>query len=275
MKDWKTILAKSPPSNFWYSAHDCMIHAHHWNYTDDFTLILIHGAIANNIWWQHIASQMNRGQVYAVDLSGHGQSEWDTPYTLAKHAEEIEVLIDSYSKGPVYIVGHSYGGAVAALAAAHRQVSHAVMLDTPLYIALDHKAPSARAYRKYVYKTKEEAVSRFKPIPNQPILDEALLEHVALSSLKVDEGGYVWQFDPSFHKRDVSLADQALIKPMLPSMSYWYGEYSPFATEATLSRVRDMGMQCASISNAYHAVMLDNPDEVIALINNILPSLDR
>ena len=268
--DWKNILLNNMPKNLWYQAHDCMLHAHHWDHSNDFTIIFIHGAIANNIWWQHIAAQIHKGQIFSVDLSGHGLSDWDSPYTLSKHAQEIETLIDEYAKGPVYIFGHSYGGAVAALAAAHRQVEKAVMVDTPLHIALDHKTPSPKSYRKYVYNSRDDAVSRFKPIPNQPILDEELLQLVANASIKQEGVGFVWQFDPAFHKRDVSLEDQALMKPMLPDMDYWYGEYSPFATESTLNRAKDYGLNIDKIEQAYHAVMLDNPQQLLEKILNIL-----
>jgi len=268
--DWKDILLNNTPTNLWYQAHDCMLHAHYWDHSDEFTLLFIHGAIANNIWWQHIAAQIKKGQIFSVDLSGHGLSDWDSPYTLSKHAHEIETLIDAYAKGPVYIIGHSYGGAVAALAAAHRQVEKAVMVDTPLHIALDQKAPSLKSYRKYVYGTRDEAISRFKPIPNQPILDQALLHIVANASIKEEGSGFTWQFDPAFHKRDVSLEDQDLIKPMLSDMSYWYGEYSPFATESTLNRAKAFGLSLDRIEKSYHAVMLDNPKQLLEKILNIL-----
>lgn len=268
--DWKATLAKNPPKQLWYEAHGTMVHAHHWQNTDDFTVIFIHGAIANNMWWQHIACQLDRGLVLSVDLTGHGLSDWDAPYTLTKHAKEIDLLIDLYAKGPVYIVGHSYGGAVAALAAAHKDVEHAVLVDTPLNIALEHKVPSIKSYQKYVYSNKVEAISRFKPIPNQPVTDQELLEFIACKSLKKVENGYVWQFDPTFHKRDISVEDQALIKPMLANMSYWYGEHSPFATEMLLNKAKELGLALEMIPNAYHAVMLDNPAEILRLVKSML-----
>jgi pimeloyl-ACP methyl ester carboxylesterase len=267
---WKKIIEDRLPQHLWFGAHGCALHAHQWVNSPSYTLVLVHGAIANNVWWQHIACQLTEGQILSIDLSGHGLSSWDTSYTLTKHAQEVEVLIEEFASGPVYIIGHSYGGAVAALVAANCDIKHSVMLDTPLYIALDHNDPSPKSYHKYLYQSTEEAISRFKPIPNQPVVDEELLKIVAESSLKKIDEGYVWQFDPSFHKRDISEEDQELIKPMLHNMSYWYGEFSPFATDKTLRRAKSMGLTLTMVPNAYHAVTLDNPSALLHMIEGMV-----
>ena len=111
---WREMIAGNLPQSTWLEVHGCSIHAHRWYHGQGVTLVFIHGAIANNVWWQHIAAQVKQGQVLSIDLSGHGLSAWDEPYNLSKHASEVEAYIQQYAKGEVVIVGHSYGGARCA-----------------------------------------------------------------------------------------------------------------------------------------------------------------
>jgi pimeloyl-ACP methyl ester carboxylesterase len=267
---WREIISDNLPQSTWLEVHGCSVHAHRWYHDGAVTLVLIHGAIANNVWWQHIAAQIKHGQVLSIDLSGHGLSAWDEPYNLSKHASEVEAYIQQYAKGEVVIIGHSYGGAVGALVASRLAAKHCVMLDTPLSIATDHRESSNKTYRKNVYATLEEAVSRFRPVPAQPIEEKELFEYIAEHSIQETDGGYVWQFDPSFHKRDISDEEQRQIKPILDQVQYWYGELSPFAAEPLLARAKNLGMHLEKIPNAYHAVMVDNPSYLLHKIETLL-----
>lgn len=74
-----------------------------------------------------------RFRVLAADLYGHGKSpSWpaERPFTLADEAAPLEALLPEGS--PVYLVGHSYGAAVALrIAAANRTRVRAMILYEP------------------------------------------------------------------------------------------------------------------------------------------------
>lgn len=261
--NWQQLFEQAQPKHIWMEISDYVVHAHQWHRSDDFTLVFIHGAMANNTWWQHIASQFQTGNILSIDLSGHGLSEWCTPYTLEKHAKEVVSLIEAYGTGPIYIAGHSYGGAVAMLAKTFIPVEHVVMCDTPLYLVLEQNEQSTKSYIKNQYKTLEETIARFKPIPNQPIENFELFKLIAAQSIKKIETGYTWQFDPMFHRRIVTQGDQENIQNNSSGMSYWYGEYSPFATDQTLQKAKQFNMTLKMIPGAYHAVTVDAPDFIL------------
>ena len=271
---WEEEVLDKLPVNIWYEANGVMLHAHHWSHDNQATIIFIHGAIANNVWWQHIACQLTTGQVFSVDLSGHGLSQWAPSYNLTQHAKEIIALLEAYRSGPVYLIGHSYGGAVAALVASMIQGVTSVMVDTPLSITQERKDPEPRAYQKPVYPTVDEAIKRFRPIPRQPIQHPKILDFIARNSVRESDGGYCWQFDPAFNKRHITEAEQALIQPMLVGMPYWYVELSPFATPELLDKALALGLQPIEVPNAYHAVMIDNPGHIMHLIDELLIESD-
>lgn len=67
----------------------------------------------------------------APDLLGHGRSSWDAPWTIDANITALGALIDTEGGGPVTVVGHSFGGAIALNLAAARPdlVSGLVLLD--------------------------------------------------------------------------------------------------------------------------------------------------
>src|SRR6185437_15511916 len=65
------------------------------------------------------------------DLIGHGRSSWVAPWSIDANVGALAGLLDAEADGPVVVVGHSFGGAVALNLAAARPdlVSALVLLD--------------------------------------------------------------------------------------------------------------------------------------------------
>lgn len=81
-------------------------------------LVLLHGMGANASVWEPLLSIAERswgGRWLAPDLRGHGRSVREGPYGIGAHAADVAALIEAEAPGPVTLVGHSFGGAVAAL----------------------------------------------------------------------------------------------------------------------------------------------------------------
>lgn len=85
------------------------------------TVVLLHGTASSSAIWQPMRAALSaERQTVAVDLRGHGASPgWragERP-TLAAEAAAV-AAIAVRGGGPVHLVGHSYGGAVALRLAA-------------------------------------------------------------------------------------------------------------------------------------------------------------
>ena len=74
------------------------------------TIVLVHGAFADATGWQHVIRILERDGYTVVAVQNSLAS-------LAGDVETTKRLIDA-QKGPVVVVGHSYGGAVITGAAA-------------------------------------------------------------------------------------------------------------------------------------------------------------
>jgi pimeloyl-ACP methyl ester carboxylesterase len=83
-------------------------------------LVLLHGMGANAGVWERVLPLVERswpGRWLAPDLRGHGRSVREGPYGIGAHAADVAALIEGEAAGAVTLVGHSFGGAVAALVA--------------------------------------------------------------------------------------------------------------------------------------------------------------
>ncbi len=103
------------------------------------TLILLPGML--NLWndYQRVLPALAaRFHVVAMDLRGHGGSEWaaDGRYRVVDYSDDVIALIESEHRSPVAISGNSLGGLIALDVAARRpELVRAIAIeDAPLLI---------------------------------------------------------------------------------------------------------------------------------------------
>jgi pimeloyl-ACP methyl ester carboxylesterase len=121
--------------------------------------------VSGNLQWRSLTEALKeRYRVLAVNLFGYGDT---TPWpenavqTLADHADLVLALC-SNSRGPVFIVGHSFGGSVAlkaALRLGHKVAGLVLLEPNPFYLLSQHKRHAA-------YEEIKAFWSCMRPIPN-------------------------------------------------------------------------------------------------------------
>ncbi len=99
------------------------------------TVVLLHSSAASSRQWSALLEQLGpRYDVRAVDFHGHGtRPAWNgtQPLTLADEAALVEPILRE--AGPVHLVGHSYGGAVALkVAELHPQSVRSLVVYEPV-----------------------------------------------------------------------------------------------------------------------------------------------
>lgn len=81
-------------------------------------LILLHGMGGNGAAWRRFLPFVEKewgGRWFVPDLRGHGRSVQGGPYGIAAHAADIAALMEEIAAPNVTILGHSYGGVIAAM----------------------------------------------------------------------------------------------------------------------------------------------------------------
>jgi len=81
--------------------------------------------------WDVVASALVPTRtVHAVNLRGHGLSDWPGTYSIQLFANDVTALLPRLTDRPVDLVAHSLGGLVAcAVAAARPELVHRLVLE--------------------------------------------------------------------------------------------------------------------------------------------------
>ncbi|MCO4745787.1 MAG: alpha/beta fold hydrolase [Proteobacteria bacterium] len=111
-------------------------------------IVFVHGwAVTGGLWNPVFERWAGAETLLAPDLQGTGwSSKPTTGYTLAQHASDVAELIASGS-GPVTLVGHSMGGAIAQLVAVeHPELVERLILVSPVPASGVPLAEEDRAY---------------------------------------------------------------------------------------------------------------------------------
>ena len=122
----------------------CQIHGIAAHYTETGrgdTVVLLHAGGTSSAHWRKVVPRLqNRFHLVAPDLIGFGETEaWrrKREMTHDDQADLVQGIVDRAVNGPVHLVGHSYGGAVAVRLALRRpaMVKSMVLIEpvlTPL-----------------------------------------------------------------------------------------------------------------------------------------------
>jgi pimeloyl-ACP methyl ester carboxylesterase len=244
-------------------------------------IILVHGGAAHARWWDHIAPLLARARrVVAIDLSGHGDSGRRDKYTLDGWADEVMAVAAAAGfAGPPIVVGHSMGGFVALRAAGlyGAELAGIVIIDSPVQ-DITPEQQAARDERAFgplrVYPTREAAIDRFRPIPDQPTLPY-VRAHVAATSIHPVEGGWSWKFDPAVFGR--SAATPQLLRHLDCRVALFHAEHGIVPPQTTELMYDKLGRRAPviEIPAAGHHVMLDQPIALVTGIRTLLSDWDH
>jgi pimeloyl-ACP methyl ester carboxylesterase len=247
----------------------------------DSGIVLVHGGAAHARWWDHIAPLLARGRrVVALDLSGHGDSGRREAYNLDSWAHEVLAVASAAGiTGPPIVIGHSMGGFVALRVAGlyGTQIEGVVVIDSPVRdITPEERA--ARDQRAFgplrVYPTRQAAIARFRPIPDQSALPY-IKAHIAAASIRPADGGWSWKFDPRiFGRTQLTPTLLTRLDCRVALFRAEHGIVSPQISELMYDRLGRRA-PLIEIPAAGHHVMLDHPIALVTGIRTLLSDWDH
>lgn len=278
---WFSAALAAAPQERTATVEGTVIAYRAWGDPADRSIVLVHGGAAHARWWDHIGPLLANGwRVIALDLSGHGDSGRRDSYSLDTWAREVlAVVTDAGTAASSVVIGHSMGGMVTLRLAslAGSRIAGAVAIDSPIR----DMAPEDRAARQHrafgplrVYPTREAAMARFRPIPDQPVL-AYIAEHVAATSVRPAEGGWTWKFDPRVFARD-HLTPELLTRLdcRVALFRAEHGLVTPQQGEVLYDRLGRVA-PVIEIPAAGHHIMLDQPIALAAALRTLLSDWDH
>ncbi len=146
-------------------------------------IVFLHGLGSSTRSWGKLAELLPSDlNIYLVDLLGHGES--DAPhikYTIKNQSLALDDFVKSENIHDIYLVGHSYGGWVAAYYASINQIGGLILEDTAgLKIAFDQVVAAKRQeeYKNALFKTVMETEGNkdyvIKSILDSEFVDEEI-----------------------------------------------------------------------------------------------------
>jgi len=250
-------------------------------------LVLVHGGRDHARAWDGIAQALRHDyHVVALDLRGHGDSDWSVGgnYGLPDNALDVVRVIEEVG-APARVVAHSYGGSVSLLAAGTYPEHFSALVAIEGTHSLNppgEMGPSwVRAWgdrlRKFqdqeprVYPDLAAAAERVQEA--NPRLPADFVPHLAEFAARPVEGGYVWKYDLWVNGR----TSMEVRKEELPR--FWAAVECPvlllFARDGRISQRTDaeqffQDARTVFIDDAGHWAHHDQPEAVLAAVRPFL-----
>jgi pimeloyl-ACP methyl ester carboxylesterase len=242
-------------------------------------IVLVHGGAAHSRWWDHIGPLLTVDRrVIAIDLSGHGDSGRRESYSFDGWAREIlAVAADAGLDAPT-VIGHSMGGVVTLRLAAlfGSRIEGAVVIDSPVRNPApeQHAAQDRRVFGELrVYPSREAAIARFRPVPDQPVLGY-IADHVAATSVRQVDGGWTWKWDPRVFVLEPPRAPLTRLACRVALFRAEHGIMSAEMSEIMYDRLGRVA-PLIEIPAAGHHIMLDQPIALAAALRTLLSDWDH
>lgn len=201
----------SEPESRYYYSQRLRLHYAVWGDGGKPPLVLIHGGRDHCRNWDPVALALHdRYTIYAPDLRGHGDSAWALGgmYSLPEFVLDTATLVAALGDGPLTIIGHSLGGAVALQYAGTfpDRVLKVVAIEglgppafehQPAHVRMrhwiDHMHEMERRHPKR-YASVEDATRRM--MEANPHLTPEMAHHLTLhGTRRNDDGTLSWKFD--------------------------------------------------------------------------------
>ena len=288
------MTTQDEPTSHYFTSQGVKLHYLDWGNPDAPTLLLIHGTRDHARSWDWTARALrDRWHVVALDLRGHGDSEWspDGAYLLPYHLLDLTELMELLGPAPVTMVVHSYGGSVASRYAGiyPDRVRKIVFVDSlgPGPDTLENWAREGAVARSRNWLTQrrdagamqkrklasiEDGAARMRK--TNPKLTQEQAHHLARHGLRQFEDGYVWKFDPRvsmFAPEDFIVPGQAYWSQITAPALLLYGAKSWTTDPAQDGRAAFFNdHRCVTFDDAGHWIHHDALDEFLALLNEFL-----
>jgi pimeloyl-ACP methyl ester carboxylesterase len=214
------------------------------------SVIALHCSLSSGHQWSRLAEELGcKHQVITPDISGYGNNEvgrFLLPTTLA---EEVDLLSDRLGEaiGPIHLIGHSYGGALAFKIATDSSFASRVrsltLIEPVLPTILVESESDRRLYEQFVCLAQAVCKDLWKGSSSEAIEKFLLfwqgsgpteqLSSKALARMIEQAEKLAYEFWAILGERNVSVAAAAILVPTLLVS----GGLSPYFTQRVVGRL--------------------------------------
>jgi pimeloyl-ACP methyl ester carboxylesterase len=239
-------------------------------------VVALHCSLGSGRQWTKLATELGPGtQLIAPDLIGYGRNACllDLPMTLAQEVQALSAHLHQ-TKGPIHLVGHSYGGAIAFKIATtpeyEPRIRSLTLIEPVLPTLLLESAADRRLHDQFAELSRDvsrdlwegsvlEAIDKFSEFwcgsgPREELSPSArirMIEHA--ERLPFD-------FMAAFAEENVTMAAASLPVPTL----LFSGGQSPNLTQRIVRRLAAImdGVEVRHLPEAGHMLAMTHAAEI-------------
>lgn len=264
---WSTLVARYLPG-------EPRLFAREYKSGREELCIFVHGfGDSHCIWIDFLPQVIPHFDLIALDLRGHGDSDWDdaADYSIAAYTADVARIIEHNADRSIILVGHSIGAEIVIRnALRYRPIIKAV-------VAVDSGPEADPEVLRYIrqevdaenksYASVDDFATQW--IDRRPLATSSLLTAIAPDILRPrPDGTFVLKRDPALTRSGVLERERSFAaEPWCRLHELW----CPFllvrggasavlrqrVAEQTVGQLRQGELQV--VPGAGHAVMLDNP----------------
>jgi pimeloyl-ACP methyl ester carboxylesterase len=247
-------------------------------------VVLLHGGSAHARWWDFVVPHLGSGfHTYALDLRGHGDSDWEPAgaYRIADYAADVARVVADLGLEQPALIGHSLGSFVAL----RHAVDHPRSLSA--LVVVDGRASLGPVSSRYLrllgmlspatYDTLEAAVASFQPLPTDTVATPAVLAHVARHGMRLEHGRWTTKFDRASLGAHEAFDVRDRLRELEFPVLFVRGEHSTVVSRATVAKLAAACRrgQSTEVPGAFHHLTIDRPDLLAVRIRAFLEDVAR
>ncbi|MGY1550504.1 alpha/beta fold hydrolase [Microbacterium sp. A588] len=239
-------------------------------------IVLVHGGAAHGGWWHETAAVLADGfHVIVPDLSGHGDSEHSTSYGFENWAREVLACAQLVTGGgAAVLVGHSLGGLICLRAAARDpRIRSVVVVESEIRPFSDEElAPWLRNVNApaRAWPNSDDLLARFSLFDQVLAVDQSIVETIARQAMANGPRGWSWKVD----RRTFGAArlEPHEVQALSVPVAIIRGEFGRMSSDIADDVANRVGgdVRIEVVSDAGHHVMLDQPEQMEALLRSHL-----
>ena len=267
------------PVDRFVSVNGLRIHYLDWGAADQPPLIMLHGIGRVAHTFDHIAAHFNKTHhVMAVDMRGHGDSDWDPQgaYLVEDYVKDVEGLAAQLQLRNIVIWGNSTGGRVAQVfAGLHPDLVAAVISEDvgperPREIAqgLTSRIPQED---EQGWASEDELLAQLRA-GNSRTSEEILRAYAHFGSKRRADGRVIWKRDPKIGNGFVPTELWRFVRQIKSPIIFVLGGRStivPAETQEQLRRTLPQ-VQIVTMPGLGHYPSEENAKDFLAIVDRFL-----